>query len=228
MSASASKTAVAEAALAEVESGMMLGLGSGSTATAWLHGLAERLRTGRLRDVRGVPTSHAIAELARELEVPLVDLPSGGVDLAVDGMDELDARLDAIKGLGGAMVREKVVAESADRLVLIGERDKRVGRLGERAPLPVEVLAFGRQRTEARLRALDLVPVLRGGEADPELSDNGLPILDCAIPEGADPHALDAALNAVPGVLGHGLFLGLARVAYLGDGTEVTRLERPA
>lgn len=222
------KRAAAEAALAEVRSGMRLGLGSGSTAGAFLEGLGERLRTGELRDVRGVPTSRDTERTARRLGIPLIDLPEGGVDLAVDGMDEIDPDLDAIKGLGGALLREKIVAAAARRFVLVGDAGKRVDRLGDRAPLPVEVLGFGVARTAARLRDLGLTPNLRGGELEPFLSDNGHPILDCDLPAGLDAAAVQASLATVPGVLGDGLFLGMAAAAYLAGEEGVTRLERPA
>lgn len=222
----ARKTAAAEAACGEVASGVILGLGTGSTAHAFLLALGRRLERGELDDVRGVATSRATERTARELGIPLVDLPGGGVDLAVDGMDEVDPGLDALKGLGGALLREKVVAESARRFVLIGDDGKRVERLGERAPLPVEVLAFGVARTSARLRELGLEPTLRGGEREPFLSDNGHPILDCVLPAGAGLAELAAELEAIPGVLGHGLFLGMAHAAYLASERDVERIER--
>lgn len=224
----AQKAAVADAALAEVEDGMLLGLGTGSTAYRFLLALGRRMSEGGLRDVHGVPTSRATERTAREVGIPLVDLPAEGVDLAVDGMDEMDAGLDAIKGLGGAMLREKLVAASARRFVLIGGSDKRVDRLGVRSPLPVEVLAFGIARTIAEVRALGLDPTTRGGEAEPYLSDNGNPVLDCALPSDAAPRLLASALDGIPGVLGHGLFLGMAHAAYLAGDAGISRVERTA
>ena len=224
----ARKRAAADAALAELRSGQRLGLGTGSTAAAFLEALADALASGRLADVAGVPTSRATEVRARELGIPLIDLPADGVDVAVDGMDEVDGALNAVKGLGGALLREKVVAEAATRFVLIGDDGKTVGRLGERAPLPVEVLAFGVARTEARLRALGLTPTLRGGATEPFLSDNGNPILDAVLPEDADLPALAAALDAIPGVMAHGLFLGMADVAYLASDGDVVRREADA
>jgi ribose 5-phosphate isomerase A len=222
------KRAAAEAALAEVRPGMVLGLGSGSTAGAFLEALGERLRAGALQDVQGVPTSRETERTARRLGIPLVDLPEDGVDLAVDGMDEVTPDLDAIKGLGGAALREKVVAAAARRFVLVGDEGKRVDRLGAQAPLPVEVLGFGVARTAARLRDLGLTPRLRGGELEPFLSDNGHPILDCDLPADVDASALQASLATVPGVLGDGLFLGMATAAYLAGDAGVTHLERTA
>lgn len=221
------KEVAGEAALVEIDDGMLLGLGTGSTAHRFLLALGRRVRDGRLPHVRGVPTSRATERTARELGIPLVDLPASGVDVAVDGMDEVDPRLDAIKGLGGALLREKVVAESARRFVLIGAGDKRVPRLGTRAPLPVEVLAFGIARTAARIRDLGLSPTLRGGESEPFLSDNGNPLLDCTLPDDAHPRELAAALDVVPGVLGHGFFLAMAETAYLAGAAGVQRIGRP-
>lgn len=220
------KAAAAQAALAEVEDGMLLGLGTGSTAHLFLIALGERIASGALPRVRGVATSRATERTSREVGIPLVDLPAGGVDLAVDGMDEVDPELDAMKGLGGALLREKVVAESARRFVLIGDEGKRVDRLGERAPLPVEVLAFGLARTAERARSLGLDPRLRGGETEPYLSDNGNPVLDCGLPSDTSAARLAADLDAIPGVLGHGLFLRMADAAYLA-GNAVSRLDRP-
>ena len=222
------KRAAAEAALDEVRSGMRLGLGTGSTAHRFLVGLGERIASGALRDVVGVATSRATERTAREVGIPLIDLPPDGVDLAVDGMDELDPDLNAIKGLGGALLREKVVAEAATRFVLIGDDGKHVHRLGERSPLPVEVLAFGADRTAARIRALGLDPAVRGGPSEPFLTDNGNPVLDCAVPADADPASLSVALDRIPGVLGHGLFLGTAHVAYVAHHeSDVRRTDRP-
>ncbi|MDR9391247.1 MAG: ribose-5-phosphate isomerase RpiA [Trueperaceae bacterium] len=222
------KRAAAEAALGELRSGQRLGLGTGSTAAAFLEALAEALEAGRLADVAGVPTSRATEAHARALGIPLIDLPADGVDVAVDGMDEVDGDLNAVKGLGGALLREKVVAEAATRFVLIGDDGKTVPRLGARAPLPVEVLAFGVARTEARLRDLGLAPTLRGGATEPFLSDNGNPILDATLPADRDLPALAAALDAIPGVMAHGLFLAMADVAYLAGDGDVERREAGA
>lgn len=224
MSESAKKIA-GHAALAEVSSGMLLGLGSGSTARHFFEALAAALASGDLRDVRGVPTSRATEKSCRELGIPLVELPAAGVDLAIDGADEIDAELNAIKGLGGALLREKVVAASATRFVLIADDGKRVDRLGERAPLPIEVLGFGIERTRADVGRLGLESRLRGGDLEPFLSDNGHPILDATLPAGVRPDELARDLEALPGVLGHGLFLGLANVAYVADDVGAERLE---
>lgn len=222
------KRAAARAALALVEDGMTLGLGTGSTAYWFVAGVAERLREGSLRRVRGVPTSEATARQAREAGIELVDLPAAGVDLAVDGMDELAPSLDAVKGLGGALLREKVVASSARRFVLIGDESKLVSRLGERAPVPVEVVPFGLARTRLLLERL-------GAEARPRpaggslfVTDNGNHVVDCRFEAPFDPEELAAELSSLPGVVEHGLFLGLADLAFVAGAGGVRRLEAAA
>ena len=220
------KREAAIAALERVRSGMRVGLGSGSTAAHLTRELGRRLATGELRDVAGVPTSEATAALAREVGVPLAELTADGLDVAIDGMDEVDPRLDAIKGLGGALTREKIVAAAAREFVLIGDQGKRVARLGERTPVPVEVLAFGWPRTAALLRGLGCDPRLRYAGDGPRVTDNGQLLLDCHLPADASDESVRvfaAAVDAVPGVLAHGLFLGLTARTYLAgpDGVEV-------
>ena len=221
------KRAAAARALEFVASGMRLGLGSGSTSRHFLELLGERLRSGELAGVVGVPTSEETARLARGLGIPLEDLDERPLELAVDGADEIDPELNAVKGLGGALTREKLVAASARRFVLIADEGKRVSRLGERSPIPVEVVAFGWRATGARLAALGLSPVLRGGAGAPFVSDNGGYLFDCRAPEPFDPAELARALKGTLGVLEHGLFLGLAVRAYLAAPVGVAVLERP-
>lgn len=218
------KRAAAERAVALVEPGMLLGLGTGSTARHFIDGVARRLAAGELRGVRGVPSSDITARQATALGIPLIALPAGGVDLAVDGMDEVTATVDAIKGLGGALTREKIVASSARRFVLIGDERKRVDRLGERAPLPVEVLPFGLRRTLALLRDLGAEPDLRGGEAAPFTTDNGNHIAELHFTRAFDPEALAETLAALPGVVEHGLFLGMTERAFIAGSDGVTEL----
>jgi ribose 5-phosphate isomerase A len=219
------KQRVAIAAAVRVRSGMLVGLGTGSTASHLVRELGRRLATGELRDVRGVPTSVATAALAREVGIPLADLPAEGVDVTIDGMDEVDDRLDCIKGLGGALTREKIVAAASREFVLIGDHGKRVGTLGERTPVPVEVLAFGAERTAARLRGLGADPRLRLVDGRPKTTDNGHLIVDCHLPAGTSGEAVRAfaaAVDGVPGVVSHGLFLGLTHRVFLAgpDGIE--------
>jgi ribose 5-phosphate isomerase A len=221
------KRLAAHAALSRVRSGMRVGLGSGSTSVHMVRELGRRLASGELVDVRGVPTSGRTEALAREVGVPLIELDADGLDVAIDGMDEVDPRLDAIKGLGGALVREKIVAAAAREFVLIGDFGKRVARLGERTPVPVEVLQFGWRRTEARLRDLGADPRLRLREGAPFGTDNGNWVLDCHLPASFDAAAVRVfatSVDGLPGVLGHGLFLGLTARAFLAGPTGVEEL----
>lgn len=223
------KRQAAEHALDLVQSGMRLGFGTGSTANHMLRGLATRLHDGRLHDIAGVPTSEMTAALARDLNIPLISLcDSPRLDLALDGADEIDPELRLIKGLGGALLREKIVAASAERFVVIGSASKLVARLGERTPLPVEVVAFALPLCERRLEALGARPVLRlTADGSPFRTDEGHRILDCAFPGIADPATLGAEIMAIPGVVAHGLFVGLAQLAAVAD-HEGVRILRPA
>ena len=222
----ANKRRVGEAAAALIGSGDVVGLGSGSTARYLVEALGRALAAGRVHGVQGVPTSRTTEALARQAGIPVIALPADGVDIAVDGADEVSPTLDAIKGLGGSLVREKIVAASARRFVLIADGSKRVTRLGELAPVPVEVVRFGWERTGAVVRALGCEPALRGGATDPFVTDNGNLVLDCAVPAGFDAAAFAAALDVIPGVVDHGLFLGMAHEALLADADGVARLDR--
>ncbi|NWG21992.1 MAG: ribose-5-phosphate isomerase RpiA [Chloroflexi bacterium] len=211
------KQMAAQRCLDYVESGMALGLGTGATAGWMLRELAARLADGRLRQIVGVPTSERTALLARELGITLVTLEQQPrLDLALDGADEVDPQLRLIKGLGGALLREKIVAASADRFLVMGSAIKRVARLGERSPLPVEVVAFGIPLCARRLAALGCEPVLRRDSTGaPFITDEGHVILDCRFGVIDDPEALAAAIHAIPGVVEHGLFIGMASLAVL-------------
>jgi ribose 5-phosphate isomerase A len=220
------KRQAAEQALAYVQSGMTLGLGTGSTAMHMLHVLAEALRDGRLRDIVGVPTSDAIGVLARQLGVPTATLDQcPRLDLALDGADEIDPALNLIKGLGGALLREKIVESSAERLIIVADETKLVAQLGTRAPLPVEVVAFGLPLATRRLAELGCVPTLRRvADGSVFRTDEGHVILDCRFNGIADVAALDAAINAIPSVMGHGLFVGMASVALVGGPAGVATI----
>ena len=219
------KRQAAEAAIeAEVRSGMTLGLGTGSTAAFLLDGLGERLATGALDGIVGVPTSEGTAERCRELGIPLATLEQRPeLDVAIDGADEISPALDLIKGLGGAHLREKVVAASAARFVVVADDSKLVKRLGERAPLPVEVIPFAYPLCERLLAAAGWVPELRGGAQQPFVTDEGNHIADCRRDDWSDPARLAGELDAMPGVVAHGLFLGMAVAAYVAtpDGVRV-------
>ena len=211
-----------------VRSGMRLGLGSGSTAAKMLDALGERLASGALADVAGVPTSAATAASCAELGIPLLTLEEAGeLDLVIDGADEIDPRLDLIKGLGGAHLREKVVAAAAREMVVVADETKIVGRLGERAPLPVEVITFALPVAERLLRGLGWEPELRVDDGRPFVTDEGNRILHCRREEWVDTEALAAEISQVPGVVAHGFFLGFASAAVVATREGVQELRRP-
>lgn len=216
----ADKHLAALAAIAEVESGMIVGLGTGSTAAFAIAALGERVRDGLA--IRAVATSLASEAQARAMGIPLIDLPAR-LDLTIDGADEIDDDLRAIKGAGGAMLREKIVAAASARMVVIADGSKRVGVIGA-APVPVEVLPFALPFVAARLVALGVRPTLRAGFT----TDQGNFILDCQILPAADFATLAAEMDAIPGALGQGLFLGEVSAAYIASEGVVTRLERSA
>jgi len=217
------KRAAAEAAVAtEVGSGMVLGLGTGSTASHVVIALGRLLRDGSLTDIVCVPTSEATARLAREHGVPLTTLDQQPrLAVCLDGADEIGPGLGLVKGLGGALLREKIVASAADRFVVVADASKRVAKLGQHAPVPVEVIPFGEAVCARGLRALGADPVPREGF----LTDEGNRILDCRFGPLDDPDRLAEAIRSIPGVVEHGLFLGMAEMAYVGgpDGVEVLR-----
>lgn len=221
------KRAAAEAAVAaEVGSGTAIGLGSGSTAAHVVRAIARRLGEGVLRDVVCVPTSSGTAALATSLGVPLATLDEQpALAVAIDGADEIGPGLALVKGLGGALLREKVVASAAARFVVVADGTKLVDRLGAHAPLPVEVIAFALAVATPALAALGCEPVLRRGpDGTPFTTDEGNRIVDCAFPGGiTDASALGRAIHDVPGVVEHGLFVGVARAAYVASagGVEV-------
>jgi len=211
-----------------VRSGMRLGLGSGSTAAKMLDALGERLASGALADVAGVPTSAATAARCAELGIPLLTLEQAvELDLVIDGADEIDPRLDLIKGLGGAHLREKVVAAAAREMVVVADETKIVGRLGERAPLPVEVITFALPVAERLLRGLGWEPELRVDDGRPFVTDEGNRILHCRREEWVDTEALAADISQVPGVVAHGFFLGFASAAVVATREGVQELRRP-
>jgi ribose 5-phosphate isomerase A len=193
-------------ALGEVRAGHVVGLGTGRAAERFVRALATRVAAGLA--VRGVPTSIATAELARSLGIPLISLDEAPrIDLAVDGADEVDPDGRLIKGYGGALLREKVVASSADRIVILVGAEKCVPRLGTRGRLPVEVLPFAAAPVRRRLEQLGIPTSLRLESGRPQLSDNGNLLVDCEIGPLSDPDELDRELHGIPGLLETGLFL---------------------
>jgi ribose 5-phosphate isomerase A len=224
------KRSAAQAAASLVEDGMVVGLGSGTTAAFLVRALARRAREEGLR-VTGVATSGRTESLARRLGIPLTDLTGElRLDLAIDGADEIEiGSLSLIKGLGGALLREKIVAAAAARFVVIADDGKPVTRLGEHAPVPVEVARFGHEATARRLADLGGAPALRRGtEGAPFVTDNGNYVYDCTgFAPIADAASLEARLAAIVGVVASGLFVGLASAAYVGDDSGAVRILRP-
>ncbi len=202
------KQAAAAKALELVQDGMLVGLGSGSTARYFTEGVGRLVAEGM--KVRGVPTSRATAELAAELGIPIVTELVGQIDLAVDGADEVDPVLSLIKGRGGALFREKLVASASKRFIVVVGESKMVKRLGV-GVLPVEVLPFLWRTTADRLTALGASLRVRGGEEVPYITDNGNLILDLTFEGGiSDAPVLADALKRTTGVVEHGLFIGMA------------------
>jgi ribose 5-phosphate isomerase A len=206
---------LAVAAVDLVQPGMIVGLGTGSTASAVVDELGRRVAEGLA--FTGVVTSDRTGEQARSLDIPLVGLDDvETLDIGLDGADEIDPELNAVKGRGGALLMEKLVAIACSRFVLIASSEKSVDQLGVRLPLPVEVVRFGWKHTANRLEALGLEPRLRQASAtdpSPYITDMGNYILDCGPAPIPDPSVLAALIKAVPGVVEHGLFVGIASAA---------------
>ncbi len=217
-------TALAERALALVRKDTIVGLGSGRASTAFVRMLGARVKAGLT--VRGVPTSEDTARLARELGIPLTGFEGGELDVTVDGADEVDPRLDLIKGYGGALVRERIVAGASRRQIILVDESKLVPRLGGRGRLPVEVVPFALAPCRRRLEALGVKPTLRMKGEQPFVTDNSNVILDCAVGPIEDPAALERAIRAIPGVLDTGLFLGTADTVLVADAKGVRELKR--
>jgi ribose 5-phosphate isomerase A len=215
--------ALATHALGFVKAGDVVGLGSGRAAGAFVHALAARVRDG-LR-ARGVPTSDETERLARELGIDLVGLEAD-IELTVDGADEVDGRLNLIKGHGGALVRERIVAAASRRQIILITSDKLVETLGARGPLPVEVMPFAVPLCRRRLENLELKPTLRMQSERPFVTDNFNVIFDCATGPIEDPARLEREIRAIPGVIDTGLFLGTADMVVVADGGVVRELVR--
>ncbi len=214
------KKAAAVAAVAEVREGMLVGLGTGSTAAFAIEALGDRVAQGL--QVRAVVTSEASGKLAREVGIDVLDFADiAHVDLTIDGADEIDSRCFAIKGAGGAMLREKIVAASSARMIVIADGSKRVERIGA-AKLPVEVLPFAASYVMRVLADMGAAPVIRSKYR----TDQGNLVVDCHFATLDDPRATAATLSAIPGIFGHGLFLDEVDAAYIATNGIVTRLER--
>lgn len=220
------KEAAYRAVQNEVRSGMKLGLGTGSTVAYALDALGEALYEGKIRDIVGVPTSEWTANRATELGIPLVALHQvDSLDVTIDGADEIDPGLNLIKGLGGALLREKMIAQITKHFVIIADERKLVQRLGQKAPLPVEVVPFGWQAHLSFLESSGASPILRKQGEELYITDNNNYILDCkfdAITGISDPKAFDQHLLSRAGIVDHGLFLNMAAIAYVATKDGVT------
>jgi ribose 5-phosphate isomerase A len=217
MTTDQAKQAAAKAAASLVSDGMIVGLGTGTTAKFAVEALARRMSEG-LRFI-GVPTSEATAQQAQSLGIPLVDFDRP-IDLTIDGADEIHAStLNVIKGRGGALLREKIVAAASKELIIIADESKLVDQLGSQMPVPVEVIPFGHQSTARHLERLGCRATLRENFT----TDNGNVILDCAFGPISDPQSLAAQIDSITGVVEHGLFLGMATQALVATADGVLK-----
>jgi len=217
------KEAVGRAAAKLVRDGDIVGLGSGSTAYFAVVALGERVKAGL--KIVGIPTSVQTAGLARQLGIPLTTLDEHPeIDITIDGADEVDPQLRLIKGGGGALLREKVIAAASKKMVVVADSSKVVPVLGK-FPLPVEVISFARTVVEKKIVSLGASPKLRAKpDGSPFITDNSNQILDCSCGKITDPAALALILSDTPGIVEHGLFIGLASIALVGHGDRVEEL----
>jgi len=220
------KEAAARASLQFVHDGQIVGLGTGSTAVYAVRFLGERVRAGL--NIRGIPTSVHTKELAISLGIPLTTLEEfQQIDITIDGADEVDLQLNLIKGGGGALLREKIIASATRQLVIIGDSGKKVPMLG-RFPLPVEIIPFAQPLLAKRITALGAAVKLRQDAAgNPFITDEGHHILDCQFGQIPDPPELARRLEAMPGVVEHGMFINMASVVLIATGDKVQEFRRP-
>jgi ribose 5-phosphate isomerase A len=219
------KEAAARASLRFVKDGQIVGLGTGSTAAYFIELLGEEVKNG-LR-IRGIPSSDRSREQAASLGIPLTTLDEfPQIDVTVDGADEVDPHLRMIKGGGGALLREKIVASATRQFVIITDASKRVPVLGK-FPLPVEVIKFARAVVVKKIEALGAeVELRRGADGTPYLTDENNYILDCRFGQIADADGLARQLSDMPGIVEHGLFIGMASVVLVANGSEIIELRR--
>lgn len=219
------KQLAGNAAAKFVEDGMIVGLGSGSTATFFIYALAQRIQSG-LHIAGAVASSQASKDLAENLGVPVSDLDTHPeLDLYIDGADEIDPQLRLIKGGGGALLREKIVASASRRFIVIGDITKQVRQLGQHFPVPVEVVPFGATPVRKRLEALGASVQIRQLGGNTFITENGNIIMDCTFPNGiSDPEDVNARMRSIVGVVETGLFLNMAKQAIIGGPNGVTLL----
>ena len=222
------KQQAAEEAVTFIESGMVVGLGHGSTAIFAMRRIAEFLKSGQLKAILGVPCSNLVEQEARQLGIPLTTLEEHPIiDVTIDGADEVDPQLDLIKGAGGALLREKIVAQASCREIIVIDESKMVPVLGARGALPVEVCTFGWRTQAEYLQSLGArVEVRTKGDGGFFSTDQGNLILDCAFGPINQPAALAAQLGARAGIVGYGLFLGLATDVICAGAGGVRHLRR--
>jgi ribose 5-phosphate isomerase A len=219
------KQVAAAKAVEAVQSGMVLGLGTGSTTRYAIEMIGERLRDGRLRDIVGVPTSSGTEALAKQVGIPVTRLQEHPVlDLTIDGADEVDPQLNLVKGQGGALLHEKIVARASRREIIIVDESKVVEVLGSKAPLAVEVVRFGWGTYMEAFRGFGCEPVLRMRGAEPYLTDEGNYIVDCRFTRIDDPARLEWELKLIPGVVENGIFIGLTSLVIVASESGVREL----
>ncbi|MEZ4643090.1 MAG: ribose-5-phosphate isomerase RpiA [Chloroflexota bacterium] len=223
------KRQAAETAVSAIQSGMVVGLGTGSTAVHAVRAIGALLQNGRLHNIVAIPTSEATAQEAKRLGIPLTTLAEHPqIDVGIDGADEISPTLDLIKGLGGALLREKIVTIATRHFIVIADDSKKVVRLGTRAPVPVEVIPFAQKPVHDYLASLGARPVLRLQDGHPFITDEGNVILDCHFDGGIDdPMQLGQRIKQRPGVVEHGLFLGMAQTAVVASDSGVEILGKP-
>ena len=219
------KEAAGRAGVAFVSDGDVVGLGTGSTAAYAVRFLAERVKSGL--KIRGIPTSSGTKDLAASLGIPLTNFDEvQQIDVTIDGADEFDPKLQLIKGGGGALLREKIVASASKKVVIVTDASKQVRVLGK-FPLPVEVIPFAQALVAKRITALGAeVKLRRGGDGNPYVTDERHHILDCSFGEIPDPAALARVLDGIPGIVEHGLFIDLASVVLIAKGSVVEEIRR--
>jgi ribose 5-phosphate isomerase A len=229
MDVEALKRQAGERAVDAIESGMVVGLGTGSTAIWAVRRLAYRIKSGDVQNIRGVPTSRRTEEEARQLGIPLVGFDEISViDLTIDGADEIDPQLNLIKGGGGALLREKIIAQVSRRMIVVADARKRVGQLGTTFMLPVETLIFGHLSQRRYLESLGAQVSMRlqdNGQAF--VTDSGNLIYDCNFGAIPDPYALARKLEQRAGIVEHGLFLGMATQVILATATTIETINKP-